>query len=183
MRKAPVLLFDQTIPLTASLSGHRLVPGSEGALGLPVEAYLRLYAVSASGDVQQVHSLEEVLALVEEIRSEQEALQLLRLETAPETHFMFPTSHYVDVRPRTTLEQVGDVPARVLAAAGHLPPSSAADADGFTVIRDLVRVGSGDDCTLVRRHERISRDAVYSLVSETPLGGIDCSEMLLPDCE
>jgi len=179
----PFLMFDQVIQVSAPLSGYRLVPGTEDSLGLPVEAFLRLYAVDTSGNVKRMQALLDVLALVEEIRSEEEALQLLRLETAPETHFLFPNSHYLDVRVCTTLERIGDVTERAAVAAGYLPPSCVAIGDGFDASRDLVRLDSDEGRVLVRLSEHLSRAASYRLISETLIGIIDPSEIMLPDYE
>jgi hypothetical protein len=183
MPESLLLMFDRVIPVSAPLSGHRLIPGVEGSLGLPVEAYLRLYAVAAAGAAKRIETLDDVLALVEEVRSKEEAIQLLCLETAPETHFLFPNSHYLDIRPRDTLERIGDVIESAAFAANYRPLLCEAVGDSFNVSRDLIRPDTGQACILVRRTEYLSRAATYRLVGETPIGAIDSSKILLPDYE
>jgi hypothetical protein len=177
------LMSDLAIPVGAPLSGYRLVPGTERPLGLPVEAFLRLYAVDDSGTAKPIQTLSDVLALVDEVRSEEEAVELLRLETAPETHFLFPDSRYLDVRVCRTLERAGDLTERAAVAAGYQPSSSVAIGDGFDVFRDLVRLDAGSACVLVRRCEHLSRAGNYRYLSETPIAAINPSEILLPDYE
>lgn len=177
------LMFERAISIDVPLSGHRLVPGIEGSFGLPVEAFLRLYAVDASGSARRMQSLVEVLALVEAVRSEKEALQLLQLETSPETHFLFPNCRDLDVRLSRSLKKPGDLTERGAAAAGYRAPSCVAVAEGFDVCRDLVRIDPADSPMLVRRKEHLSRTAEYHLVSETVIGSIERSEIVLPRYE
>jgi len=177
------LLFDLEIPIGAPLSGHRLVPGTEGSLGLPVEAFLRLYAVDAAGTPKRMRNLIDVLGLIEAVRSEEEAMELLRLETAPETHFLFPHSHHIDARVCRALERIGDVTERGAAAAGYQAASCLALGEGFEATRDLIRLGPSNPLAVVRRREHLSRTAQYRLIGDTTLGAIDRSEILLPEYE
>lgn len=176
------LMFNLEIPVSASLSGYRLVPGTDRPLGLPVEGFLRLYAVDPSGTPRLIRTLLDVLTLVQEVRSEEEAAQLLCLDTAPQTHFLFPEARCLDVRPCTRLRQPGDVIERAAFAAGYRAPTCVADGDVFRMSRDLVRL-DGRPYVLVRRTEHLSRTAKYCLVGERALGVIDSSEVMLPQYE
>ena len=179
----PFLMFDKQISVSALPPGYRLVPGTEGSLGLPIEAFLRLYAVDASGTAKRVETLSDVLALVKEVRSEMEALQLLQLETAPDTHFLFKNSRYLDVHVCTPIERVGDMTEAAAVAAGYRNPSLEVVEDGYQLSRDLVRLKGDDAPALVRRNEHLSRTASYRLLSESTISLIDESKIMLPDYE
>jgi hypothetical protein len=177
------ILIDREIKVKAPLSGYRLVLGTRGPAGLPIEAFLRLYAVAASGIVKPMNNILDILSLVQEIRSEEEAMELISITTAPDTHFLFPGSPYLDLRICTALEHAGDVIESSAIAAGYQHPACTAQGDGFDITRDLVRLDPGDTCVLIRRSEHVSRSGTYNLVSEVPIGPIDCSDILLPDYE
>lgn len=183
MTHAVQLMFDEEILIGIPLSGYRLVPGTEGTLGLPSEAFLRLYAINGLGTVKRIEDLKDVLVLVEEVRSEKEALQLLRVETAPETHFLFPSSRYLDIRVCRVPQFVGDVTESAADIVGYRPPFCISTEDGFRVTRDLIRLDADNVCILVRRTEHLSRVAAYSLLEEISVGKINCADIILPDYE
>ena len=176
-------MFDREILSDLPMSGYRLVPGTEGNLGLPVEAFLHLYAVDKAGNVKRIRTLVDVLELVEEVRSEEDAMRLLTLETSPETHFLFDDGNVLDVRVSSTPERPGELTERAAISGGYRPPSCVAVGDGFDLTRDLVRFDVDGRCDLFRRIEHISRAAKYSIIAETPIGTIDCSEVVLPEYE
>ncbi len=176
-------MFDQKLPIRAPLRGYELVPGAEGAVGLPLEAFLRLYAVDVSGNAVCMRSLQDVLPLVQRVRSQEEAIQLLCIETAPETHFLFPDSPYLDVRVRSVLEEPGDVVKQAAVAVGYRPPSVVADENGFDLTRDLIRTGKVGVVDLVRRKEHLSMAAEYRLIEEIELGQLQNSDVLLEEYE
>src|SRR5262249_30840440 len=153
------------------------------SLGLPVEAFLRLYAVDASGSARQIRNVAEIMSLVERVNSATEAVQLLQLETSPETHFLFPDAHYLDVRVSAALERPGGLTEHGAIAARHTPLVAVMCEDGFEVSRDLVDISAPDQYALMRRREWVSPSGGYCLISETPVGSVPPAEILLPEYE
>jgi hypothetical protein len=87
------LLFTQELKLDLPLSGHRLIPGYGEKMGLPVEVYLRLYAVK-NEEKTLITGPSDLSRFVTRINSEETAWRFLRLFTAPETHFLFQKGTY-----------------------------------------------------------------------------------------
>ncbi|HXK18841.1 MAG TPA: hypothetical protein VNG33_13615, partial [Polyangiaceae bacterium] len=153
-----------------------------GPVGLPLEAFTRLYAVDSNGEPRQMRRLADILSLTPQVVSEQQAYQLLRLETAADKHFLFPESDSLDVRVVSKLERPGDITDAVARRSGYLGPAMTTSEDGFYLRRDLIRV-AGSSIALVRRTEQLSRSAQHRIVTQSEVAELAPADVLLPDYE
>lgn len=170
--------IDHWLVIDAKLkSGRRLMVGIDGEMGLPVEGFLRLYSVDLGGAVQLLRSLGDVLALVDQVPSAKAGRELLMLETSPDTHFLFPGSRYLDVKPVRVLRMPGDVLESALNRLGYRDAVMNVFDDTFELERDLVQLGR-TNATLCRRRERLSRAGEHRVISERDLGMLHAFEVL-----
>jgi hypothetical protein len=183
------LLFDRQLDVGVPLAGSRLVPGMGPEGGLPLEAFLRLYAVDQSGKAVLIAGPADLAPLVTRVGSEEAAWRFLRLFTAPETHYLFQKDAYtIDLRVAAPGEarEVGTITPDDAARFGYQPPQMTFDGGEYTARRDLVHAApaaQSKPATLVRRREALAEDGAYRLVDERDVGPIARTAVIVPAYE
>ncbi|HSB70753.1 MAG TPA: hypothetical protein VLT62_15610 [Candidatus Methylomirabilis sp.] len=183
------LLFDQEIAIGLPLSGYRLVPGIRGRMGLPAEAFLELYAVSAEGEKTLIAGPADLSPLVGHIGSEDEAWRFLRLFTAPETHYFFQKAAYTtDLRVLSPGEPpaVSAISPALARQVGYQAPQIRLEGNEYVACRDLIRTGGTQrsaPVALLRRWEALSREGSYRLIEERVIGELESTQAIPPSYE
>jgi hypothetical protein len=178
----PLTLFEKrAIDVPFDIGPYRLIPGCAGELGEPIEAFLELYAVSAS-HTRRIATPNDLAAITEAVHSEDEALAFVRLFTSPQTHYLFEKRRVlIDVVVADEAAGFGVV-RRVVAQrlglpAGHVTRS----VTGFDIQRCLV---GGDSLTgshpVLLRSERVSTAGDYDWIDDRPLATLTSDEVTLP---
>ena len=180
------LLDDREVKTGLHLSGFRLVPGYQGEVGLPLEAFLRFYAVNDEGKVLPINSPQDLSPLVSGVNSEEEARQFLLFFTSPETFYFFRTdTATVELRVGTPSAHApaGTVTREAAERINYEPPQTRSEGDSWVAVRDLARASMTSPsarATAVRRRESVSRSGDYRLIGEETLGRIERDEISLP---
>jgi hypothetical protein len=180
------LLFEQEIDIGLPLSGYRLIPGYKGEAGLPLEAFLHLYAVNDAGERVLIAGPNDLSPLVERVSSEEAAWRFLRLFTAPATHYLFEKNTYViDIRVREAGEEaaIGTISPEVARSVGYQPPQMRLEDDEYIAQRDLARVDAArpsGPATLLRRREALSQAGVYRFIEDRVVGEIERKNVYIP---
>ena len=179
------LMPDQEVAIGLPLSGYRLIPGYQGMLGLPVEAYLRLYAVNDQGDRRLIADPGDVSPLVERIGSEEDAWRFLRLFTAPATHYLFQkqtSTVDLDAPAPGQPAGIGSISPEVARRIGYQPPEMRLENREYLATRMLVRAsaGAGGGATVLRRREAVGVDGSYRLIADEEVAQLDRGEVVLP---
>ena len=183
------LLFDQELVIGLPLSGYRLVPGFRGRMGLPAEAFLVLYAVSAGGEKILIAGPEDLSRLVSHIGSEDEAWKFLRLFTAPETHYFFQKATYTtDLRVLSPGEPrgVSAISPEVARQVGYQAPQMRREGNEYVACRDLIRSGPAQasaPVVVLRRWEALSTEATYRLIEDRVIGEVEFTQAIPPSYE
>jgi hypothetical protein len=179
----PVTLFEtREILVPFDIDDHRLIPGCAGELGEPLEAFLVLYAVAATGTTQ-IATPADLSRITRAVRTEAQALAFVRLFTSPPTHFLFDKQQAVLdlVVASTSPHKVGEVSLDVARRLGLPDVQTAAAAGAFTIERCLVRARAPADARcVVLRSERVFPDGRYELSSERVLGSLSPEEVAMP---
>jgi hypothetical protein len=171
------------------LRGHRLIPGSEGEVGLPLEAFLRLYAVRGTEKPIRIDGPADLAPLVSSIDDEEAAWRFLRLFTAPETSYLFHKDCWlIELRSRSSGEAAvaGTVDPAIARAAGLSPPTMAVTPDGYIAEHDLFCASPSEGRTagkVCRRREYVARSGVYRVLDHRIVGRLDPADVVLPRYE
>jgi hypothetical protein len=182
------LLFDQEIHLDLPMTGYRLIPGYSGQFGLPVEIYLRLYAVKDE-EKKLIASPDDLTRIITHIDDEEAAWRVLRLFTAPETHYLFQKDIYtIDLNVAAPGSPTGDgmVSPDVAQRIGYQPPKINLENHQYIASRDLVRANAMERSALaevLRRHEALSEDADYCFIEDQVKGKIARQDVRIPSYE
>jgi hypothetical protein len=180
----PALLADQALAVHLDLGPYRLVPGYQGELGQPIEAFLSLYAVLDGRAVGRIETPIDLFGIVHAVDDEAQALAFVQLFTAPETHYLFPgdeTVIDVSVIPDGAPARVSTLPAALARRLGIEAPQVTGGPDGFTVHRSLARAGSlTAPRTIVRRAERVSREGRYTRLGEVQVAEVGAADLRIP---
>lgn len=188
MQQRITLLPDQEILIDLPLSGHRLIPGYSGHIGLPMEIYLRLYAVKAE-EKTPIAAPDDLSRFVERIDDEEAAWRFLRLFTGPDTHYLFQRGFYtIDLRVgRPGSESaVGMISPGESQRLRYQQPEIKLVDDGYLAERDLIRAHPVDRSAPVqvfRRREALSRDGGYVFIEDEVKGEIGRREVPFPSYE
>lgn len=183
------LLFDQEIHLGLDLAGHRLVPGYQGEVGLPFEAFLQLYAVKDDTNVKLITAPGDLSPIVSAIRTAEEAWRFLRLFTAPTTHYLFQKELYtIDLQVSTPADPpaFGMISEKVAGQIGYQPPEINYVNHTYTTRRDLVRVNAQRRSAapiLIRRRETLADDGAYRLLDDEVIRKFKRKDVFLPSYE
>ncbi len=170
------LLHDREIAVPVQLAGCRLIPGYTGALTLPLEAGLKLYAVCDGAPPRRIASPSDLSTITTEVSDAAAALAFVRLFTGPETYFLFDEA-VVEVD-----RQEQPYAVRVDAALPLTPSSVDVRAEEFRVHRDVAKLGAAD-AAVVRRSESVRRRGEYHLLADAPLGSVPRAALALPQFE
>jgi hypothetical protein len=179
------LLPDQALAPGFLRPGWRLVPGYAGEAGLPLEAFLRLFAVGGEGGPARIARPEELAPLVDRIRGEEDAWSFLRLFTSPGTFAWFPDVALVEPGIGDP-GGPGEVAAILPEAARRLgvqPPRMTRSGQEYRALRDLLRVrpgGPSAPLAVVRLEEALGEDGTYRVVDERRLGTLSPGEAWVP---
>lgn len=178
------LLTDEALDVKLALHPYRLIPGYRGELGLPVEAFLALYAVREGRPVASIETPTDLSRFVTTIQDEGEALSFVQLFTAPETQHLFPKDETVidlSVVPDSAPARVGTVAASLGRELGVEEPHVTRTADAFIITRSLVRaISLSGPRVVLRRTERVSEDGRYQLLREETLGELPADAVRIP---
>ena len=183
------LLFDREIQIAVPLKGYRLIPGFEGQGGLPMEAFLRLFAVNEKGDRAKISGPSDLSPLVAAVRNEREAWSFFRLFTGASTHYLFRTDTYVvDVQIAVSrdIQSIGDISAEGARKAGLTEPELTHKDSEYSASRDLLRVGvrnSNPAPVILRRREAISETGKYRFIEDAVVAEVSRTDVLLPNYE
>lgn len=154
-------LADEPIAVQFDTSGYEFYEGAAGPIGVPEEAFLQLVAVR--GDERLLVDDMETLESLVEIHSAEEALDYVRLLTAPETHYLFPFIRYVEPMEADRGEPG---PGEFSADSPHVAELKDAEASrqgaDFIIERNLVT----EDHELVEVTERVSPQGEYTILEE-----------------
>jgi len=141
------ILGDQVIRVSFDTKGYTFYKGGKGIPGEPMEKYSQLVAVKGDDKVL-IPTIPDLKGRVA-IKSAEEALDFVRLFTAPETHYLFHDSRYIE----PTAEEQRDMNLA-------LKPVTYKETNGsFAIERNLV----SRDGKLVRATERVTAEGDYSL--------------------
>jgi hypothetical protein len=188
MDKAINLLEDQEVQLGLPLSGYRLIPGYTGHLGLPVEIYLRLYAVKDQ-EKRLIASPDDLSRIVTHIDDQDAAWRFLRLFTAPATHYLFQKGLYtIDLEVSSPGLQTGEgmISREVAQRIGFQPAEMTRENHQYVASRDLVRANAierGALAEVLRRRETLSEGAAYCLIEDRVKGRIAREDVAFPSYE
>ena len=180
------LLDDREVMTGLDLSGYRLVPGYQGEVGLPIEGFLRFYAVSNEGKVLPINSPQDLSPLVSGVNSEEEARQFLFFFTSADTFYFFRTdTAIVELRVGTPSPHApaGTITREAADRINYEPPQMSSEGDLWVAVHDLARASvtsPSAGATAVRRRESVSRSGDYRLIGEEALGPIERDEISLP---
>lgn len=188
MQERITLLPDQEINIDLPMSGHRLIPGYSGQIGLPLEIYLRLYAVkdeektliAAPGDLSR---------FVKRIDGEEAALRFLRLFTAPDTHYHFQRGNYtidLDVGVPGSLHTAGTISPELAKRIDYQSPEIQLEKNEYLAERDLMRADSAnrsEPVEVFRRREALSREGDYRFIEDKVKGEIRRQDVPFPSYE
>ena len=182
------LLFDQEIDVGLPRSGYRLIPGYAGHLGLPVEVFLRLYAVK--GDEKRlIANPGDLSGIVTSIDDEDAAWRFLHLFTSPDTHYLFQKGAYtidLALSPDGTVAGVGMISRDVNQQIGYRAPEMVLEDREYVSSRDLIRANSVDRSAFVdviRRRESVSEGGRYRFIEDKAKGRIARSDVPFPSYE
>lgn len=183
-----VLFFDRAIDLGIPLSGYRLIPGAPDTAGLPLEAFLKLYAVDDQGKQILIAAPSDLSPLVQHIPDQAAAWRFLHLFTAPDTHYLFQKDEYtLDLRLATDgNEGPGTISPELARSFGYDPPRMLHEGDKYQAVRYLVRaraVESPDPAVILRWRESLSEDGAYSLLEERVITQVERYLVHVPSYE
>jgi|GEM_PF-5830869 len=152
------ILEDQAIRVSFDTKGYTFFKGGKGMLNTPIERHLQLVAVKGDDKVV-IPTIPDLKGRVV-IKSPEEALEFVRLFTAPETHYLFHDSRYIEPHlvsaTPSIVEYSDDYQKRM-----NLQPVETGREDGaFTIHRNLV----SPPRRLIRASERVDEDGGYSIV-------------------
>jgi hypothetical protein len=174
------LLYEREIDLGVDLAGYRLIPGFRGEVGLPLEAFLELFAVRGAEIVPVTP--ERLPSLIERIEDEEDAWKVLRLFISPETHFLFKKDVYVlDLVPDPS--RVGGIAPETAERIGYLEPEMRREDEKFVARRDVVQFEAGRPSPqplALRWRESLSREGAYQLLDEQTIAELSPEEVTLP---
>lgn len=180
------LLFDRKIDISIPLSGYQLIPGYQGEVGLPLEAFLRLYAVSDQGNIILIAGPDHLSKLVYRINSEEEAWNFLRLFTGPKTHYLFQKETYiVDIHVLTPGEVagIGAVSPEIARQIGYQPPQIRLEGHEYIAQRNLASASAArpsGSVTIIRRHEVLSQNGTYRFINDYMVGKTERINICIP---
>jgi hypothetical protein len=187
MKDDTSLLYDREFHVEFPLRGCRLVPGIEGAAGLPLEAFMKLFAVDGAGHRTLIRSPADLAPFVERIDTADQAWSFVRLFTSPDTHYLFQRGDFI-VDP-TLLgpgdpPELGGVDRAEAVKAGYRPPSVKQEG-AFVLERDLLYFPSNASApvTLIRRRERVALDGAYRHIGDDRVGQIKRALTVTPSYE
>jgi hypothetical protein len=183
-----VLFYDREIDLGIPLSGYRLIPGAPDSAGLPLEAFLQLYAVNNQGNQVLIATPADLSPFVTRIPDEAAAWRLLHLFTSPETHYLFQKDEYTLDLQVTTNGSVGpgSISSELARSIGYTPAQIVHEGANYRATRDLVRasaVASPAPATIVRRRESLGEDGTYRLLEERAIAQVERYAVHVPSYE
>jgi hypothetical protein len=181
------LLFEQEINIDLPLAGRRLIPGYRGQFGLPVEIYLRLYAVKDE-DKALIAGPDDLSRFVTHIVDENAAWRFLRLFTSPETHYLFQKEVFsVDLKVSAgPKSEVGGISPNVARRIGYQPPEIKRETNEYVARRDLVRADAKNrqkQATALRRREALTDDGQYRFIEDKILADLSRTDVVMPSYE
>lgn len=169
------------------LADCRLIPGCPGELGLPIEAFLRLYAVRDQRILGQITGPEDLTAFITAVRSAEHALGFVQLFTDPATVHLFPGQRLtidVSLASDDGVAEPGALSPRRWRESGATAPRVEADSDGFRITRTVVSADAvGARRQLLRRVERVSSQGGYRHVGDTVIAELAPDEIRMPFAE
>lgn len=158
VRDAIWILESEPVQVSYTTKGYTFYKGGTGILGTPIEHQLRLVAVKGK-EKTMIASVADLKDRVN-IMTPEQALDFVRLFTAPETHFLLSDSAYIE--PRLTNDRisgVGEYTAEYNKQMQLKAEVLKTDVDGFVIERNLLdKTGK-----LFRVIERVSKNGVYAL--------------------
>lgn len=177
------LFFDQEIKLDLELGGYRLIPGCREECGLPMEAFLILYAVKDDEKIL-ITGPTDLSRLVARIRNEDEAWRFLRLFTSQETHYLFQKKSYlIDLfLSSDTPSGYGRISPETASRISYKTPTIRLEHHEYFVCRDLV-CATRNEISVIRRREALAETGKYRMIEEKQLGKLKPEEILLPSYE
>ena len=172
-----VELYDDVV-VGLDLGDSRLARGYCGELGLPIEAFLRLYAVRDRHVVARIDEPADLTSLVRAVSTADEALAFVRLFTNPSTIHLFGSAELIlEVGP-------ADLEPHAVESFGVVGPRVGRQGNGFIVVRELVSAASvGARQRLIRRTETVSTSGEYRHVGDDELGELEPGTVCLPYVE
>lgn len=182
------LLFDQEIDIGLPLSGHHLIPGYQGQIGLPMEIYLQLYAVKGE-ERALIAGPNDLSRFVTQIDGEIAAWRFLRLFTAPETHFLFQKDVYtidLEVSAPGAPLRAGAISPALAQRVGYQPPEMRREGPQYLARRDLVRADARNrslPVTFFRRSEALAENGAYIFIDEQSLAELPRTDVIMPSYE
>lgn len=183
------LLFDRELTPGFSVPGYRLIPGYSGEVGLPFEAFLRLYAVKDETERVLISGPGDLSPLVGPIKNVEAAWSFLCLFTAPETHYLFQKDVYIlDLTVARSDEDraLGEISAVIARKIGFQPPRIEMSNQEYVATRDLVRIdtrGLARSPVVLRRKEGLSASGAYRFIEERAIGEVERKDVTLPAYE
>ena len=179
----PLTLFEmRAINVPFDTGAYRLIPGCAGELGEPIEAFLQLYAVSTNRTTQ-IATPNDLAAITEAVRSEDEALAFVRLFTSPQTHYLFEKQRVlIDVVVSDDDAAGFGVVRRAVAQRLAIPAVHVMrGVTGFDIQRCLVSADSHTESyPVLLRSERVSTNGNYEWVEDRPLATLAADDVTLP---
>lgn len=142
------------------LSNWSFYKGCRGALGTPLEAFLKLVAVS-DGERMILPTTKSVEGYVN-IKTHGQALSFVRLFTDLDTHYLFDNNEFIEVRPAQNTPSWGELPLAQFQKLGLKAPSVSGVGSCFFIDRYLV----DDDRNIYLVHESVSATGAYMIVSK-----------------
>jgi hypothetical protein len=148
---------DHAIPVSFDTRGYRFYRGVRGILHTPVEANLHLVYVKGREKILllRVSDLEGRV----HIETPGQALEFVRLFSAPDTHYFFPDYPYMEVRKGGEQTGPGEYTPSYAAKMNLAGPVTGREGGEFIVERNLLDRQS----RLFRSRERVGPDGHYAL--------------------
>lgn len=152
------ILEDQIIPVSFDTKGYTFYKGGKGIPGTPMEKFLQLVAVKGDDKVL-IPTIPDLKGRVV-IKSPEEALEFVRLFTAPDTHYLFRDSRYIEPNLMSTTPTIVEYSDDYQKQMNLQPPETGREDSVFTIQRNLVTAPR----RLIRARERVGADGEYSIV-------------------
>jgi hypothetical protein len=151
------IFTDRAIPVSFDTGGYRFCRGGRGILHTPVEANLHLVYVKGREKILllRVSDLEGRVR----IDTPGQALEFVRLFSAPDTHYLFPDYPYMEPRKGGEQTGPGEYTPSYAAKMNLAEPAAGREEGAFIVERNLLDRQN----RLFRSRERVGPDGHYAL--------------------
>ncbi|KAA3600519.1 MAG: hypothetical protein D8M57_08945 [Candidatus Scalindua sp. AMX11] len=179
-----VTLFDE-IKVSFNIGDYKLFTGCSGELGEPTEAFLKFYAVQDGRVKKEISSIEEMHGIIGEIKTEQEAIDLIYLFKSPETNYLFEKGVNKSIvllrRSDGEIDRIGTLSTSRFRELGLRETGVEKQSDGFVVALNLVKTNaSSDKREIVKSVETVSRKGRHKVIQQETVAYVEPDEILMP---